>query len=258
MDITEIISQLGTLGLGRFPIAAIEAARANRAAVVPSFLEVIEACRAPDATRQTLDTGFFIFHLLGEWREKWAYRSLARLLRCPGYELDALLGDAITTTIHRVMAAVFDGDPQPICDIVLDPQADEFVRSRMCETLAILVLRGELDSSLVTRFLRDAYSKLQPQAECYVWQGWQSAIAMLGLRELETLVRRAFARGFINRHWLGFENFRRDLQSAIKEPGEPQQPGDDKFTLFGNTVEELSGWFGLSRDYRAGRQTKRE
>jgi hypothetical protein len=37
------------------------------------------------------------------------------------------------TTTHRVMAAVFDGDPQPIYDIILDPAADEFVRSRMCE-----------------------------------------------------------------------------------------------------------------------------
>jgi hypothetical protein len=257
MDAAAIIAQL-THSKG-LPKAALQIASSRRAELVPVFLREIDSYLELDEARRGERTPlFFIFHLLGEWREKRAYRSLARLLRCPGPALDALLGDAITTTTHRVMAAVFDGDPQPICDIILDPQADEFVRSRMCETLAILVLRGDLDRSLVTRFLRDAYSKLQPQAECYVWQGWQSAIAMLGLSELETLVRRAFARGFINRHWLGFENFRRDLQSAITQPGEPQRPGDDKFTLFGNTVEELSGWFGLSGDYRAGGKTKRE
>jgi type 1 fimbriae regulatory protein FimB/type 1 fimbriae regulatory protein FimE len=41
------------------------------------------------------------------------------------------------------MAAVFDGDPQPLYDIILDPNAEQFVRSRIREALAILVLRGE-------------------------------------------------------------------------------------------------------------------
>jgi hypothetical protein len=33
------------------------------------------------------------------------------------------------------MVAVFDGDPKPIFEIILDPEAEEFVRSRMCEAL---------------------------------------------------------------------------------------------------------------------------
>jgi hypothetical protein len=253
MDAAEIIAQL-TYSEG-LPKAALAVASSRRAELVPRFLREIDSYLALDEAERVERTPlFFIFHLLGEWREKSAYRSLARLLQCPGPALDALLGDAITTTTHRVMAAVFDGDPQPIYDIILDPQADEFVRSRMCETLAMLVLRNELDRALVTRFLRDASSQLQPHAECYVWQGWQNAIAMLGLSELETLVKRAFDRGFINRHWLGFEDFRRGLQSAIRQPGRLQRPGDDKFTLFGDTVEELSGWFGFSNDYRAARK----
>jgi hypothetical protein len=43
------------------------------------------------------------------------------------------------------MAAVFEGDPQPLCEIILDANAEHFVRSRMCETLVMLVLRGDLD-----------------------------------------------------------------------------------------------------------------
>jgi hypothetical protein len=50
-----------------------------------------------------------MFHLLGEWRETSAYPVLARLLRLPGEDMDEILGDAVTKTSHRVMAAVFDG-----------------------------------------------------------------------------------------------------------------------------------------------------
>ncbi len=187
MDATEILDRLARAeGL---PRAALQAASAQRAEMTPVFLAEVEAylAREPaDHAKPTLL--FFVFHLLGEWREKAAYRLLARLLRCPGDEVDAILGDAVTATAHRVMAAVFDGDPQPLYDIVLDADADEFVRSAICDTLAVLVLRGELDRAFAYRFLRDAFMELPPQGQCYVWQGWQSAISALGLSELRTLV----------------------------------------------------------------------
>src|SRR5215831_19145676 len=179
------------------PKAALKAASAQRAEMLPLFLAEIETylSLAP-AARVKPTPLFFIFHLLGEWRERASYRPLARLLRIPTHEVDAIFGDGITTTSHRVMAAVFDGDPKPLCDIILDPKAEEFIRAGICETLAMLTLRGELDRAVVARFLRDAFIELRPQAENYVWVGWQSAIAMLGIDELKTLVKRAFDRGF--------------------------------------------------------------
>jgi hypothetical protein len=38
---------------------------------------------------------------------------------------------------RRAMAAVFDGAPEPLYDIILDPNADEFIRAGMCEALAM-------------------------------------------------------------------------------------------------------------------------
>jgi hypothetical protein len=225
------------------PREALHAASARRAELLPKFLDLIEDYlgREPDA-RAGPTPLFFIFHLLGEWREKTAYRSLARLLRCPADEADEIFGDAIPSTSHRVMAAVFDGDPQPLYEIILDPDAEEFIRSRMCEALAMVTLQGELDRALTSRFLRDAYNDLQPQRLCYVWFGWQSAIAMLGLGDLKVLVRRVFDRGFIDQHLFGFDDFKEDLKCGIERRGEPWQPGDDEYALFGDTVEELSEW----------------
>jgi hypothetical protein len=225
------------------PRAALQAASAQRVEMIPEFLGAIEnhLSREP-AARANPTPLFFIFHLLGEWRERTAYRPLARLLRCPAGEADAIFGDATASTSHRVMAAVFDGDPQPLYDIILDPNAEEFIRSRMCEVLAMITLRGELDRDLTARFLREAFNELRPQRDCYVWAGWQSAIAMLGLGELKGLVKRAFDRGFIDRHMLGFDDFEQDLKRGIERPGEPRRPGDDEYTLLGDTIDELSGW----------------
>src|SRR6201997_1212993 len=197
MDATAIIRELTQVeGL---PREALKAASAQRAEMVPVFLKEIEEHLALEPAARTKPTPlFFIFHLLGEWREKTAYRPLARLLRLPGPEVDAIFGDGITTTSHRVMAALFDGDPQPLYDIILDPNAEEFIRAGMCEALAMVTLRGELDRAVAGRFLRDAFIEMRPQAECYVWVGWQSAIAMLGMSDLRVLVKKVFDRGFID------------------------------------------------------------
>jgi hypothetical protein len=241
MDTGAILHEL-TYATG-LPRAALQAASAQRAELLPKFLGIIEDHLGQEPAAQANPKPlFFIFHLLGEWRERTAYRPLARLMRCPTDEADEIFGDAAASTCHRVMAAVFDGDPQPLFDIILDPNADEFIRSRMCEALAMVTLRGELERNRAARFLRDAFNELRPQRECYVWVGWQSAIAMLGLGELKVLVKRAFDRGFIDRHILGFKHFEDDLRRGIKQPDEPWAPGDDEYELFADTVEELSAW----------------
>ena len=237
------------------PREALKDASAQRVEMLPLLLDEIETYPALEPAARAKPTPlFFIFHLLGEWREKAAYRPLARLLRLPRRDLDAIFGDGITTTSHRVMATVFDGDPQPLYEIILDPRAEEFIRAGMCEALAMVTLRGELDRSVAGRFLRDAFIEIQPQAECYVWVGWQSAIAMLGMSDLKLLVKKAFDRGFIDSHVLGFEHFEEDLRRGIEHPGEPRRPDDRDDTLFGDTVEELSGWYCFTTQYREDQQ----
>jgi hypothetical protein len=232
------------------PREALKAASAQRVEMVPLFVQEIETYLAFQPTGRPKQTPlFFIFHLLGEWREKAAYRLLARLLRLPRRDVDAIFGDGVTTTSHRVMAAVFDGDPEPLCDIILDPNAEEFIRAGMCEALAMVTVRGELDRAVAGRFLRDAFIEMRPQAECYVWVGWQSAIAMLGMRDLKVLIRKAFDRGFIDSHVLGYDHFEEDLRRGIDHPGEPRLPDDRDSTLFGDTVEELSGWYCFTEQY---------
>jgi hypothetical protein len=243
----EALRILEDLGAGQgLPVDAIRAADADRASMVPLFLRAIEQYVAGESSPSTELALFFVFHLLGQWREKSAYRPLAELLRLPADQTEGLFANATTETTHRVMAAVFDGDPKPLYDVILDRAADEFVRSRMCETVAMVTLRGELPRTEAARFLHACYSEIRPQDECFVWHGWQSAIAMLGLVELKPLVDQAFRLGYISQSWLSFQHFENDLQSA-RFP-------EDEFSLFGNTIEELSRWYCFGPEYEKRQQ----
>jgi hypothetical protein len=69
------------------------------------------------------------------------------------------------------------------------------------------------------------------------------------MSDLKILVKKAFDRGFIDSHVLGFEHFEQDLSRGIEHPGEPWRPDDPEYTLFGDTVEELSGWYCFTEQY---------
>ena len=217
---------LDRLGSGEgVPIEAIRAATADRAAVTPVLLEAIERCTPKDEIEEN---GLFIaFHLLGQWREKAAYRPLARFLRRP--EAYRILGDAVSETSHRVMASVFDGDPGPIYDIINDPEANEFVRRGMFGALVILVLHSELDRSEVVRFLQSSFSDLQPQGPSAVWNGWQGAVAALGLTELTPSVREAFERDFVDQVYLDFE----DADGQMQDYDPLVEPDPDEWLAAG-------------------------
>jgi hypothetical protein len=240
MDAAQLLAQLAFQK--RLPIEAIRAASADRARAAPIFVHAIEQFLSPDSDRSAKDSLFFIFHLLGDWRAKSAYRPLARLMRCPPDDIDEIFGGALVETSHRVLAAVFDGDPGPLYDVILDPEADEFIRSRMLEAIAIVTLNDELPSAEAARFLRACYDEIKPQEECFVWHGWQSAIAFLGLVELKPLVEQAFARGFISRGWLGLDDFEEDLQKGVDDPAALPRQSNGEYSLFGDTIEELSTW----------------
>jgi hypothetical protein len=92
MDAGKILHQL-TYAEG-LPREALKAASAQRAEMLPLFLQETESYLALEPAARVKPTLlFFIFHLFGEWREKAAYRPLARLLRISGHEIDAIFGD---------------------------------------------------------------------------------------------------------------------------------------------------------------------
>ena len=82
MDAEVILHEL-TYAEG-LPRQALKAASAQRDEMLPLLPSEIQTYLALEtAAREKPTPLFFIFHLLGEWREKVAYRPLVRLLTIP-------------------------------------------------------------------------------------------------------------------------------------------------------------------------------
>jgi len=227
------------------PVDAIRRAETDRDRLIAPFIAEIDRFVAlPAQERARPNAIFFLFHMLGSWKAKPAYRSLAGLLRIDPDDLDLALGDAIAETSHRVMAAVFDGDPVPLFDIILDADADETIRARMCEALAMVSLRNELPVQTAAEFLESAFFRIQPTRDNQVWLGWKNAIAMLGLSHLKPFVRKAFERGAMEPELGTYRQFEEEDIAYVDNPPQPRPAWmeDEEYTLFGDTLDELSKW----------------
>jgi hypothetical protein len=249
MQFDAIIDAFETLG--HFPGEAVEAAREDREILIPRFVNFVKSYVAGDpATRARHGAIFLIFHLLGEWRAKQAYEPLTRLLRLPSDIVEKSLGDSLTETGHRVMASVYDGNSEPLRQVILDPDANEYARSSMCETLAILVLQGELARDDCERFLEEGFAQLKPQGTCFVWCGWADAIATLAIHRLKPLVKTAYDREYIDIACSEYDDFESDFAMAVARGAGAMPETSGRNTPF-DSVDEIAGWHCFTKAFTA-------
>jgi hypothetical protein len=237
---------------GPLPREALEAAGQSRDAMVPVFLDYIDRLQsAKIADLGNLNAFTFIFFLLAEWRETRAYRPLAKLLRRDPEFLDALLGDSITEASARVMAGVFDGDLQPLFDILLDDAADSFLRGEMFDTLAIVALENPDLRPRTAQFLIDFFDLTGTMTGEEVWWSWAECIAALGLANMDTAVRAVFDSGLITPDHSRLEDFTERLQATVNAGRPDWFTGISSNSLITDTISELEPWYCFTPEYLA-------
>lgn len=224
---------------GPLPKRALNHASRRREEMLPLFLKEVETFVAASPKKRNEATPvLFIFFLLGERGDKSAYRSLARLIRCPEFSDRPGLESVFDETGHRVMAAVFDGDPAPLYEVALDPEADRIARhNTFASTLRMLAHDGRIDREALANFLVDAYDQLDDQPN--VWRGWATLAAHLNLIALRPLVIQALNEERLEDYDL--EEFDEELEAAASRAASSQI--DDDFSPFGDAYSELEGHF---------------
>ncbi len=216
------------------PEEALRAASRQRAEMLPLFLAEMERFVAlPSKARYKATPVLLIFFLLGEYGDPVAYRPLTRLISCPEFSDRPRFADAFDILGHRVLAAVYDGDPTPLYDVVLNPKADRICRSNILySTLPGLIVNGKLDRETVANFLIDAFDEIDHPS---VWRAWATLAAYLNLSALRPMVKQAIEEEYFSDY--DIEEFDDDLAETGEELCRPD-PNED-FSPFEDVCSEL-------------------
>ena len=253
----------GFATVGRVPRREIREVLHDWDTLAPVFLARLQAyVENPESRAEDADSLLVAIHLFAQMRDTRAYRPLIALVSRPREETEDLLGDAVTGTLSKVVASVFDGDPVPMQETILDPAVDEFVAHALFEALAFLTAEERIPLGITRLFIERCRAQ-QPRDEPagMRWAGWQKMVSYLGLTEYVPHVREAFRRGEIDPGYMGVEDFKRDLAASLNARGRGEPPSDPELGYFEDAIEEFTHWYGFSprclRDRERAEREKR-
>lgn len=158
----------------------LSSADARRSELIEPLLAVVDRVVAQRDDAQNEDVNFFSYavYLLAKWREPRAYPGIVRWLSLPDEEPFIIGGDIVTQHGARILAAVCDGDLEPIKTLILNRDADEYGRGNGVSALALLAAWGDVPrESIVDYFLWLAREGLEREPG----QVWNSLALDVGM-----------------------------------------------------------------------------
>lgn len=237
----ELLKRLAATPEYTYPLELLTEIRDRLPEMIPALLTVLQDARQfPDDFSDRTSAWMqpmFAAYFLAEAREKAAYRPLIALLNLPSDDVDVLFGEMITGDMGRILASVFDGDEQPLRDLVENPEVPEFVRSccGLGPYLCLLhnqLLTAEAVSGYFTELMR---GRLADQNQI-VWSSLASHCGDLGFAHLIPDIQAAYGAGWCDPMFDHEEN----VVLHAGNGGNPRWQRDAE--LIGDTIELTRHW----------------
>ena len=256
MTIPEILKTLEPY-TGRFPMEAMRAAIAQREAITPELLRVLQTvAENPEqyaARREGSMLHTFALYLLAQFREKRAYPFVVKMFSAPGETPFDLAGDTVTERLSSIFASVYDGNPAPLQELVENEASNEYVRDAAIEAFLVLEHSAQMPRQEVVEYFRRLFGGKLRRTHSHAWDGLACAVADLPASELLGDVRRAYEDGLVDSGFVRLEGIERDLRTR-------PQGRRDRHTLITDAIAEMEGWAAFksgraSSNLKPGSQT---
>ena len=223
------------------PVGALRRALKAPDSIAEVVLSVLDAAASEVELEEEDDNLLFWgLHVLAAARDTRAYAPLMRLLRLDGDTLDAILGDAVTITLAKVIVSVFDGDVEALHRLLLDSTTDEFVRYEAFTALVFLTQEGRIDRTQTHDLLVRFDDKRVSVEGAIGWTGWEEAIAMLGFADLAPRVEMARLDGRITDEISDAPWFKTTLRQALAKPDDRERFDPRRYGTLDDPVAELA------------------
>ena len=228
------------------PLEALESADAHRELLVQPLLELLERCvRDPEsASEEEAQLFCYALYLLAKWREARAYPLVIRWLSLPDAASTSLSGDVSTQDGSRILAAVCDGNLEPIKRLVLNRDADEFSRGVAVAALALLAVWAEVPRDTILNYFAWLAREGLERRTNYVWGALAAESADIEALDIFHDLRRAYEEGFIDPQVIGrseLDDVEASPRGAVLERMKERHPPID------DVAEATSWWARFGR-----------
>lgn len=204
---------------GRTKISLVDEAIERWGAIVPHLLAHLERVIADPEGYLDEDHDLlpYALLLLSHFREERAHPLMLSLFSLSGDVLHELLGDIKTTALPAFLLRTSGGSLDGIRALVLNRNADEFVRWAAMETLCLAVVAGMAERKETIDFLAGLLTGEEDDPGSYFWAGVANSLCDLYPDEVMDVVRTAYADGLIIPGAITLEDFERTLTMGLED-----------------------------------------
>ncbi len=227
-------------GAVHLPVAALRKALEHPEAVAEATLPVlVKAATGAELEEREANLLFWGLHSMAQARDTRALGPLLALLRQDIEVVEAVLGDAVSATLSRILASVYDGQPEPLFRLILDSSLDDGIREAVLMACITLCVTGRIERDALHRLLvrfDDAKASVEGDIG---WSAWEEAIATLGLRDLAPRVEAARKDGRIDPEFSDPNWFKDTLREAERHPHDLARLPTDQYGFLDDPVAAL-------------------
>ena len=249
----EILEEFKSTELAPLPRKAMVEASAHSAEMVPLFIDLIERAvvGADKLSPGDADAILFAIFLLAEWNEKSAYRPIVKLLHLPSEQLDRITGDVLTESYWQIICSVWDGDSEPLRELVLDPEADEYARVAGIRSLIAISLRDEAAKKAVQSIIGEfhtAFAHDDDTAKEILWHHWATMAARIGTIDHMALARQTYPEKCPEGEFCDFSDIEQIFAYSCGSAPSPFW-WDDEYPTIDSAIGEMETWYCFSDEF---------
>jgi hypothetical protein len=243
MTIPEILAELKRKS-GKCPHQAITEAVAQREAIIPELLRMLE--EDTENLAEIAPQGGYLAHLyamflLAQFREPRAYPLLVKFFRAEYTLVDMAVADVMTDGLDRMLASTCHGDTSLIEGMIEDATLDEYIRSAALGALGVLVVEGEKSRDEVMAYFAELFRGKLEREFSYVWAYLVSKSCDLYPEEVLPDIEQAFAEGLIDTGCIGKDWVERTM-AAGKERTLAKLGSEFREHFIMDTIKEMGQW----------------
>jgi hypothetical protein len=220
---------------------ALVSADAHREALVPRLLEALDRGAGNPGGASPEDAALFSYalYLLARWRDTRAYPHVIRWLCLPEEQPFEIAGDIVTQDGGRILAAVCDGNLEPIMSLIVNRQADQWGRSAGVVAIALLAAWGEIPRVEVIDRLRWLVREGLEREPSAAWDSLAASSADIEAVELFSDLRQAYDEGLLDERFMS----RSELDVIEAGPrGETLRQTRDRYPPIDDVAEATAWW----------------
>lgn len=226
---------------GVIPVEALKVLTEHQAEVTPYLMEILKkAILQHDRTGDYYVAHIFSLLLLAQFKEKKAYPLIIELLNLPVDSVDHLIGDMLTDTIPSIILSTYDGNAEPLFNLLTKPGLDIVIRNVIGNCFSALISQKLVDKNILEERLLEVVASGKMNEDPGFYTMLVACTLDSQLEPLYDIAQSSFKAGLVNENYIDFNYFQNKIKK-IKNSEEQCIPHQN-FNPIEDVVKELSKW----------------